>query len=58
MGRVHTHQGMFAIEGWGSLNCIQNDVEKIGKNNQKVGKTNQTISQVLTLGLKHDKIQA
>jgi hypothetical protein len=49
---------MLAIEGWGSLNYIQNDVEKIGKNNQKFGKTNQTISQVLTLGLEHDKIQA
>jgi hypothetical protein len=38
MGCVHTHQGMFAIEGWGSPSWIRNVVQKIGEDNRKVGK--------------------
>jgi hypothetical protein len=39
MGCVHTHQGIFAIEGWGSPSFVQSVVEKTRENNQKVGKT-------------------
>jgi hypothetical protein len=35
MGCVHTHQGILAIEGWGSPYCIQNVVEKTKEINQK-----------------------
>jgi hypothetical protein len=33
MGCVHTHQGMHAIEGWGSPSRVQSVMEKIGKDN-------------------------
>jgi hypothetical protein len=58
MGYVHTHQGMLAIEGWGSPSCIWSVVLKNGENNRKVGKTSQAISQAPALGPEHDKIQA
>jgi hypothetical protein len=35
---------MLAIQGWGSPNSVQNDVQKIGENNQKVGNIDQIIS--------------
>jgi hypothetical protein len=35
MGCVHTHQGILAIEGWGSPNHVQN-VEKTEKTSQKL----------------------
>jgi hypothetical protein len=36
MGCVHTHQGILAIEGWGSPNHVQNVVEKTEKTSQKL----------------------
>jgi hypothetical protein len=49
---------MFAIEKWGSPSCIQNAMQKIGKDNQKVGKIGRVISQAITIGPEHDKIRA
>jgi hypothetical protein len=49
---------MLTIEGWGSLSCAQNVVQKTKEDNQKVGKIGQIISQTFTLKLKHDKIWA
>jgi len=50
MGCVHTHWGRPSIEGCGSWNCVQNDVEKIGEDNWKVRKIGWTISQTPTQG--------
>ncbi len=58
MGCVHTHQGLLAIEGWGSPSHVQNVVQKTREDNQKVGKTSQVVSQVPMLRLEHDKIWA
>jgi len=58
MEYVHTHWGRPGIEGCDNLKHIWSDVEKIGENNQKVGKIGRTISQMFTLGPKHDKIRA
>jgi hypothetical protein len=33
MGCVHTHQGILAIEGWGSSSHLWNVMEKIGEDN-------------------------
>jgi hypothetical protein len=38
MGCVHMHQGILAIEGWGSPSCVQNVMEKIGKKIERLGK--------------------
>ncbi len=57
MGCVHTHQGMLAIEGWGSPNCIQSVMQKIGKDNKKTEKIGQVISQTFAPKPEHDKIQ-
>jgi hypothetical protein len=57
MGCVHTHQGIPAIEGWGSPNHVWIVIKKIGENNWKDGKASQTTNQMLTPRLKHDKIQ-
>jgi len=56
IGCVHTCRKRPTIEGCDSLNHIQNVVDKIGEDNQKVEKFGRVISQVPTLGLKHDKI--
>jgi len=54
-----THiEGGLQFEGCGSLSHIQNVVKKIGEDNWKVGTISQFISQMLALGLKHDKIWA
>ncbi len=57
MGCVHTHQGIHAIERWGSLNYIQNVVEKIREYNWKAKKTSWIVSQSPTFSPEHDKIQ-
>jgi len=57
-GCVHTHQGGPIIGGCGSPNYVQNDVEKIGQNNQKVRKDGRAISEMFAPWLEHDKIQA
>jgi hypothetical protein len=49
---------MLIIEGCGNLSHVQNVVEKNGEKNQKPRKIGQSISQVPTLRLKYDKIQA
>jgi hypothetical protein len=33
MGCVHTHQGMLAIEGWGSPSRVRSAMEKTGEDN-------------------------
>ncbi len=58
MGSVYMHQRMLIIEGCGNLSHVQNVVEKNGEKNQKPRKIGQSISQVPTLRLKYDKIQA
>jgi hypothetical protein len=58
IGCVHMHQRIFTIERCGNPSCIRNVVKKDGEDNWKVGKIGWVISQVLTLGLKHDKIRA
>jgi len=47
---------MPVIEGGGSLNCVQDVVEKIGEDNRKVKKISQIINQTPTPRPKHDKI--
>jgi len=58
MGCVHTYWRRFAIEAHGSVNYVQNVIKKIREDNWKVGTIRQIISQMLALGLKHDKIWA
>jgi hypothetical protein len=48
---------MLAIEGWGSSNCIQSVMQKIGKDNKKTKKIGQVISQTFAPKPEHDKIQ-
>jgi len=45
MGCVHTHQKIPAIEGCGSLSCVQNVVEKYGEDNQEARKVGRAINQ-------------
>jgi hypothetical protein len=45
MGCVHTHWGIFAIEGWGSLSNVRSVMKKVGKENWKVRKIGQAINQ-------------
>jgi hypothetical protein len=44
MGCVHTHQGMHAIERWGSPSRIRSVVQKTREDNRKARKTSQAIS--------------
>jgi hypothetical protein len=55
MGCVHTHWKRPTIEKCGSLNHIQNVVDKIGEDNQNFEIFGQVISQVPAPGLEHDK---
>jgi hypothetical protein len=57
MGCVHTHQGTFAIKGWGSPIQFQSIVEKTMEVNQKFGKIGKVVKQASTFGSKHDQIQ-
>ncbi len=50
MGCVHTHQGVFIIEGWGSPNHVWSVVQKIRENNQKVRKSSRVVTKHLPLG--------
>jgi hypothetical protein len=38
------HQGIPAIEGWGSPSCVWNVKEKNGENNRKIGKIGRTVT--------------
>jgi hypothetical protein len=58
MGCVHTHQGLFTIEGWGNISRIWNVVQKIGEDNQKAKKIGRVVSQMPTPGPKQDQIWA
>jgi hypothetical protein len=55
-GCVHTHQGMFIIEGWGSPSCVWNVLQKIWEDNWKARKISWIVSQMLTPGPEQDKI--
>ncbi len=43
-------------KGWGSPNCGQSTMEKIGEDNRKARKTSWAINQMPTFGLENDKI--
>jgi hypothetical protein len=46
---------MPTIEGWGNSSRVRSVVEKTGENNQKAGNIGRVVSQVPTLGPKHEK---
>jgi hypothetical protein len=57
MGCVHTHWGIFVIEGWSNPSCIWSVVKKNGEDNWKVKKIGWAVSQASTPMLEHDKIR-
>jgi hypothetical protein len=48
----------YAIEGWGNPSHVRNVMQNPRENNQNVGKNGRVVSEMITLGLEHDKIWA